>query len=317
MTDLSIVIVSWNTKDLLRECLESIYRYTADITFELFVVDNASSDGSANMVKKLFPQVNLIENKQNYGFSKANNQAIRIAKGRYVALLNPDTLLLEDVFSSVIKYADQHEKIGAIGPKILSRDGRSIQNVCARKLPNLYFEFCRLSGLSRKYPATRIFGGEYMSYWDHNSSRYVEALSGACMVINRRVIDDVGLMDEKQFMYGDEIDWCKRILDAKWKIYYYSRSSIIHYGGESTKQAKLFANIEGEKAKCYYYQKYKGKLYAFLFLVQINLFSIGKYTWSIFFRSKNAHAEELLNLYKSVFIWSFKQLISKGNRLSI
>jgi len=311
MLDLSIVIVSWNTRDLLKECLESLYRFTTGITFEVFVVDNASSDGSADMVRNAFPHVNLIENRENAGFSKANNQAIRVSKGRYVALLNPDTLLIEDVFSPLIRHADLNEKIGAIGPKILNQDAKTIQYVCARRLPNLYFEFCRLSGLHRKLSGTKTFGGEYMTYWGHNSSQNVEAVSGSCMVVRNKTIDNVGLLDENQFMYGDEIDWCKRINDVGWDIYYFSEASIIHYGGESSKKVKKSSTIGAIKAKAYYYKKHKGSFYAFLFFLQVFLFSFCKYVWSMLFKGKNNHVRELMSIYKGMFTWSLKQLLNR------
>jgi GT2 family glycosyltransferase len=311
MIDLSIIIVSWNTREVLRECLESVLHHTSGITFEVFVVDNNSSDGSAEMVHDVFPAVHLIANKENAGFSKANNQAIRISGGRYVALLNPDTLLLYDVFSPLVRYADQHKKIGAIGPKVLFRDGKTIQKACARRLPNLYFDFCRLSGLSRKFFGTRLFGGEYLSYWDHLTSRYVEGLLGACMIVSRKAISDVGLMDERQFMYGDEIDWCKRLLDAGWRIYYYADASIIHYGGESSKQVKLSLAIEAEKAMLYYYRKHKGGWYANLYVMQVFLASFSKYAWRLCMRRKNNRIEELIILHKSMFMWSLKQLLSR------
>lgn len=311
MIDLSIVIVSWNTRDLLKDCLNSIYYYTKGITFEVFVVDNASSDRSADMVRQLFPDVSVISNQTNAGFAKANNQAIRISKGRYVSLLNPDTLLIEDVFSPLIKYADTKEEIGAIGPKILSRDGKRIDKGCARRLPNLYFEFCRLSGLSGRFSKTRIFGSECTYTLHHTVSRYVDGLSGSCMVVRRSTIDGVGLMDENQFMYGDDIDWCMRFLNAGWKIFYYADVSIIHYGGESAKQANLSTILQSEKARIYYYRKYHGKLYAFIFSLQISFFSLVKYIWNILLKSSNPDRKELMNIYKSTFVWSIKQL---GNR---
>ncbi len=314
MFDLSIVIVSWNTRELLKECLKSIYQYTKNLKFEIFVVDNASSDGTVEMLKQLFPQVKVIANPENMGFSKANNQAIRVSKGRYVVLLNPDTLLVQDMFSPLITYADAREKIGVIGPRILSRDGKKIQSGCARRLPNLYLEFCRLSGLSRKFPKTRIFGSECMFYWDHTDSRYVEGLSGACMVVRRSSIDDVGLMDENQFMYGDDIDWCKRFLNAGWQIFYYADASIIHYGGESAKQVNLFAAIQEEKARMYFHRKYHGKLYALLFSLQVSFFSLGKYIWNVLFKSNNPDSKELMEIYKSMFVWSIKQL--RGNEVT-
>lgn len=308
MGNLSVIIVSWNTRHLLRECLESLYKFTSGISFEVFVVDNNSSDGSAEMVRKDFPQVILIENKENAGFSKANNQAIRVSKGRYVALLNPDTLLIEDVFSPLIKYADHYNNIGAIGPKILNGDGQKIQYSCARRLPNIYLEFCHLSGLSRKFPKTKVFGGTYMAYWDHNSSRYVEGLSGACMVVRRKAIDEVGLMDKNQFMYGDEIEWCKRILDAEWKIYYYSQASIIHYGEESSKQIKHdIVNIVKE-SKWYYYKKHYGEIYALIYCFQLFFFSMSKYICSVLFRRKDPNVKELTKIYSSTLKWSFHKI---------
>jgi GT2 family glycosyltransferase len=308
MFDLSIIIVSWNTRQLLRECLQSLYRYTTGVAFEVFVVDNNSSDGSPQMIRHNFPHVVLIENRENVGFSKANNQAIKISKGRYIALLNPDALLIENVFSPLIKYADLNEGIGAIGPRILCGDGKTIQYVCARRLPNLYFDFCRLSGLQHKFHRTKLFAGINMSHWDHKSSRFVEALSGACMVVRKTSIDLVGLMDENQFMYGDEIDWCRRLLNVGLQIYYYPAASIIHYGGESSNQVKLLSNIAAEKAQFYFYKKHKGTSYAYLFAVQVVLFSFSKYLWSIFFRKKNKEVRELMNIYKSLFTCAFKKL---------
>lgn len=310
MIDLSIVIVSWNTRELLKECLESLYRYTSDITFEVFVVDNASSDGSAGMVKALFPDVCVITNDHNAGFSKANNQAIRVSKGRYVALLNPDTLLVEDVFSPLIKYADQHEKIGVIGPKILSKDGKTVQYACARRLPTLYSSFCHQSGLEYRFSKYKLFSGTSMSHWDHQDSRFVECLSGACMVVKRSAMDNVGLMDENQFMYADEIDWCKRFLDKRWKVYYYAEASIIHYGGESSKQLMGLAVIEASKATWYYYRKHKGKAYAVAYSVLLCFFSALKYVRNSLLRRGGASFTNLDKVYKTNLTWSFNKIFS-------
>ncbi|NJD55285.1 MAG: glycosyltransferase family 2 protein [Nitrospirae bacterium] len=309
MTDISIIIVSWNTRELLKECIESVYRCTAGVSFDLFVVDNASTDGSAAMVRETFPQVKLIENAENAGFSKANNQAIRRSHARYIGLLNSDTVLITDVFAPLVAYADLHEETGAVGPKVLCRDGRTVQNVCARNLPNLYYDFCRLSGLSRKFSGTRLFGGEYLSYWDHQTSRHVEGLVGACMVVRKRAIDDIGLMDENQFMYGDEIDWCRRLLDGGWNIYYEADAAIIHYGGESSKQVKAFAGVEAEKALKYYYRKHNGHWYAVLFSLEVGVVTLGKYVWSILFKSKSPRVRELRDIYKRIFTWSFSELL--------
>ena len=308
MFDLSIVIVSWNTRELLRECLESLYKYTSQLTFEVFVVDNNSSDGSPEMVRTLFPRVNVIANDYNAGFSKANNQAIRVSKGRYIALLNPDTVLTEDVFSPLIANADQHAKIGAIGPKIFCRDGKKIQYSCAKKLPNLYSAFCSASGLSSR---SRIFYGAYMSDRDYESSRYVEALCGACMVVRKSAIEAVGLMDENQFMYGDEIDWCKRLADSGWYIYYYADASIIHYGGESSKQAMQQINFQFLRARRYYFRKHHGELYAFVYSTQLGLFSLFKYIWILLFRAKNRSHREIMANHLSLVKWALKNTVGR------
>jgi GT2 family glycosyltransferase len=313
MIDLSVIIVSWNTREILRDCLESLYRFTPEATFEVFVVDNASSDNSVSMVRESFPGVHLIVNSGNVGFSRANNQAIRISNGRYIALLNPDTLLIEDVFTPLLTHADEHREIGAIGPKVLCKDSKTIQNVCARRLPNLYFDFCRLSGLSRRYSGSRLFGGEYLSFWDHNSSRHVESLVGACMVVRKKTIDQIGLMDERQFMYGDEIDWCKRMLDNGWVIRYYAGASIVHYGGESAKQVKAASSIEAEKAQLYFYRKHKGRTYALLFSLLVSFFNLSKYIWSTLFRRKDGRVRELMNIYKRIYSWSFREIVNRDN----
>jgi len=307
--DLSIIIVSWNTRDLLKECLKSLYKYTANITFEVIVVDNNSSDGSAHMVREIFPSVNLIENNFNAGFSKANNQAIRISRGRYIALLNPDTLLVEDVFSPLIKYADQHEELGAIGPKILDRDGKSVQYVCARRLPNLYYDL--IDNLRLDKIAPKIFSGIYMSNWDHQSPRFIEALSGACMIIRRKIIFDIGLLDENLFMYADDIDLCKRILDSGWKIYYVPKISIIHYGGESSKLARSFVNIKQIESKYYYYSKHKGRSYAYLFFIEIFFINLFKYIWNKLFMHKSTQFKEIFEIYKNNLNWLLKQFFRR------
>jgi GT2 family glycosyltransferase len=306
MVDLSIIIVSWNTVKLLRECLESIYGHTKGITFEVFVVDNASSDGSSDMVKESFPGVRLIENSQNAGFSKANNQAIVLSEGRHIALLNPDTLLIEDVFSKLVNYADQHDNVGAIGPKLLNRDGKTIQYVCARRLPSLFDSVCYNSGLSGRFPGSRLLNRTNMTYWDHRSSRYVEVISGACMVVRRKTVDGVGLMDENQFMYADDVDWCKRIMDAGWRVYYCSEASILHYGGESSKQARALTKLSSVKSTWYYYQKHNGRTYAYIYALQIALFSVCKYAVAML-PGRDADGT-LKKVHSNNLLWSVRRL---------
>jgi GT2 family glycosyltransferase len=250
-----------------------------ELTFEVFVVDNASADGSAALVRETFPAVRLIANATNVGFSRANNQAIRQATGEFILLLNPDTLLVEDAFSPLVRLARERGEIGAIGPKIVSRDGVTVQYVCARRLPRLFFSFCQTLGLAARFPRSRLLAGEMMSFWDHQTSRYVDALVGACMMVRRITIEQIGLMDENQFMFGDDVDWCKSILDGNWRIYYDADVRIIHYGGESTAQVPLEMNLEGVKAMRYYFRKHHGRWHAFLFCVMTFVICCLKYAW--------------------------------------
>jgi len=235
MIDVSIIIVSWNVKNLLRDCLNSIYKETERISFELIVADNASSDGSAEMVRTEFPQVILINSKENVGFNRANNQAIRISQGEYILLLNPDTVILDVAVEKLHNFIEQQGDIVGIGPMILNSDGKTIQFDCARKMLSPWREFCFLSELNLHFKKSRLFSYITLDYWDHKDSCYIDLLSGACMLCKTNIIREIGLLDEDYFMYADDVDLCYRI-GQKGKIYYLADAKIIHYGGESSKQ---------------------------------------------------------------------------------
>jgi len=306
--DLTIVIVNWNTRDLLRECLNSVFTHVRDVTFEVFVVDNASRDGSAALVRGTFPDVRLIANESNVGFSCANNQAIRQATGEFILLLNPDTMLVEDAFSPLVRLLREQGEIGAIGPKVVNPDGVTVQYVCARRLPSLFFSFCHISGLARRFPRSSLFGGEVLSFWDHQTSRDVEALLGACMMVRRTAIDQIGLMDENQFMYGDDVDWCKRLLDGGWSIFYDADVKIIHYGGESAGQVPLEMSLAVMKAVRYYFRKHHGRWQAFLFCVMVFVISCLKYAWR---KVEGRTAERMLLAEKDRLLaaWSLRAMV--------
>lgn len=307
---LSIIVVSWNTQSLLKQCLESVFRFTKGLSFEVWIVDNASSDDSVAMVRECFPSVNLIVNDKNLGFSRANNQAIKRSTGDYIALLNPDTVLVENVFLPLISEANTNKEIGAIGPKIVRKDGVTIDNGCARRLPRLYVTFCKMSGLSRKFSNTKLFWGESIPQWNYNSSGYVEALSGSCMVLRKSAIAQIGLMDENQFMYGDEIDWCKRLLDEGWRVFYLSKCKIIHYGGESANQVPFIMNLVRTNSLHYYYQKHYGRFYAFLFCCIVFIPSTLKFIWrNIYGKNENS---DLLKHDRQLIIWSIKRIFGTG-----
>jgi GT2 family glycosyltransferase len=261
--DLSIIIVSFNVKRLLEECLRSIYEYTKGISFEVIVIDNASQDGTALMIEEYFPHVKLLRSTDNLGFSKANNIGIGNSNGRHILFLNPDTYISDDCFTGLVQYLDGNPNCGAIGPKILLSDEKTIQYSCARKLNTPMSAIFRVTHLSR------IWGDEYMSGWDHMDSREVECLSGSCMMVRRSVLDKINAFDENQFMYQDDTDLCFRIRKSDYKIFYCSTSKIVHLGGQSTKQINLKMRIEEEKAILYYFQKHYGSFWAFIYRLTV------------------------------------------------
>lgn len=235
---LSVIIVNYNVKFFLEECLYSVQEASKDIAVEIFVVDNNSVDGSCSMVKEKFPGVNLIENKKNTGFAFANNQAIKLSKGEYVLLLNPDTVVEEDTFEKVISFMDKHAEAGSLGVKMIDGSGRFLPE-SKRALPTPDVAFYKIFGLSALFPRSRKFGRYHLGYLDKESIHEVEILSGAFMLIRKKVLDQVGLLDENFFMYGEDIDISYRIILAGYKNYYFPDTTIIHYKGESTKKGSI------------------------------------------------------------------------------
>lgn len=273
--DLTISIVNYNTKDLLENCLNSVYQKTKKIKFEVIVVDNGSNDGSIEMIRRKFPQVKLIENNENVGFSKATNRGIEMSIGRYILLLNSDIILLDNL-NEVLIYADNNPQIGAIGCKLLYSDG-SIQP-SASQFISLADEILRTFRVGQygKRPGLRNFIINHFSkLLGESVNRYlltcegkydicqVDWVSGACLLVRRRVINEIGLLDENFFAYYEDIDWCRRMGKAGWKIVYYPAVKIIHLTGESTQQSErnnIYHSLIHYRSKFYYHKKYKGKL---------------------------------------------------------
>ncbi|CUS98935.1 Glycosyltransferase, GT2 family [Candidatus Kryptonium thompsonii] len=236
--DLSIIIVNYNVKDFLENALRSIEKAIEGISAEVFVVDNASEDGSVEMVKQKFPWVKVIANKQNLGFAKANNQALKIAKGKYILLINPDTIVQEDTFKVLISFFESHPECGMAGCKILNPDG-TLQLACRRSFPTPWVAFTKMVGLSTLFPKSKIFAKYNLTYLDPDVITEVDAVSGSFMMIRREVYEQVGGLDDDFFMYGEDIDWCYRIKKAGWKIYYVPLTQIIHFKGESTRRSNI------------------------------------------------------------------------------
>lgn len=232
--DLSIIIVNWNTKNLLQKCLESIYKTTRKISYEIFVVDNASSDKSALMVEENFKKVKLIKNKENMGFAKANNQAIKQALGRYILLLNPDTLILNNALNKMVEFLETHPKIGILGPQLLNTNG-SLQLSC-RTFPTLSSQIIILLKLHHIFPNLSPVKKYFMSDWKHDKAKEVDQVMGACFMVRKKVCDQIGLFDEKYWIWFEEVDFCKRAKNKSWKIYFLPQVKILHHQGQSFKQ---------------------------------------------------------------------------------
>lgn len=239
MKDLSIVIVNYNVKHFLKGCLESIYNADwKNLDIEIWVVDNASVDGSVEMVKKDFPQVQLISSAENLGFSKGNNLALRQCKSKYRLLLNPDTIVEENTFTICYEYMENHAKVGALGVKMIDGTGRFLPE-SKRALPSLWNSFTKLSGLASLFPKSKTFNHYALGHLSENETQDIEVLCGAFMFMRGEALSKVGLLDEAFFMYGEDIDLSYRFLKEKYKIHYLPKTKIIHYKGESTKKASF------------------------------------------------------------------------------
>jgi GT2 family glycosyltransferase len=255
---LSVIIVSYNVKYFLRQCLQSVERALQGIEGEVWVVDNASVDGSVEMVQSEFPWVQLISNNTNVGFAKANNQAIRQARGRYILLLNPDTIVQEDTFHKVLDFFAGHPEAGAVGVKIIDGRGQFAYD-SRRDFPSGWNIFTKITGLYRLWPKSRLLGGYHLTYASENVTMPVPVLLGAFMCMPKKILDEVGLLDERFFMYAEDIDLCYRITRAGYVNYYLPTTQIIHFKGESTKLHSLSYVLAFYKASLQFIQKhYRG-----------------------------------------------------------
>jgi GT2 family glycosyltransferase len=257
---LFIIIVNFNAEKFLVECLDSIYAQTKQISFDIWVVDNNSADTSVTRVLQNFPQMNLIENKENIGFARANNQAITKCTGDYILLLNPDTLILNNAIEKVIGFMEGNPTIGICGCKVLNED-KTLQLACRRSIPTPGVAFFRLTGLSKLFPKSKIMAKYNLTYLNPDETNEVDAVSGAFLMIQKKVIDNIGLLDERFFMYGEELDWCLRVKKAGWTVMYYPEAEIIHYKGACSKYNSRKAVFEFYKAMYLFHKKHFAKDY--------------------------------------------------------
>ena len=256
MKSVSVIIVSWNTRGHLRDCLDSVLRTGASCVQEVIVVDNASTDGSAELVAEEFPEVTLIRSGENLGFARANNLALKRANGSILALVNSDVVVHAGCFERLAGFLDQHDDVGLVGPQVIGRDGL-VQQTC-RRLPTVWNTVCRSLALDRVLSSYALFSGHEMRHFAHDRGVTAEVLSGCFWMARRKAVEGVGELDERFFFYMEDVDWCKRYGDAGWRIAFVPEATAIHYGGASTSMAALRYSIEYHRANVKYWRKYHG-----------------------------------------------------------
>ncbi len=270
---LSVLIVNWNVRELLRECLRSIERGRGDLEVEVIVVDSASSDGSAAMVAAEFPWVTLLPQGENVGFPRGNNIALAHARGDYLLLLNPDTVVLGDALPALVAYLQAHPDVGVVGPQLLNPDG-SVQS-SRRRFPTLATGFLESTWLEGLAPG--VLRRYYALDLPDDAPADVDWLTGACLMAPRAVYARVGGLDEGYFMYSEELDWCRRIVAAGWRVVYYPAARVVHHVGKSSEQAVTARHINFQRAKLRYFRKYHGRGAAAL----LRAFLLLSYAWQM------------------------------------
>lgn len=267
--DLSIIIVNYQTYDLTKQAINSIVDKDHPFSYEIFLVDNNSQDGSFEKLQEDFKKqsadglINFIKNTHNNGFANANNLALKKSNSKYVLLLNSDTLVIDDCLAKCVNYMEQDDSIGALGCKVLLPDG-SLDKACRRSFPTFSVSFYRMTGLSSLFPKSKRFGQYNLTYLDENKTYPVDCLTGAFMMVRSEVVHSVGLLDEDFFMYGEDIDWCYRIKASNWRILYYSGAEIVHFKGSSSQKNEVKLTVEFYKAMYIFYNKHYRSQYPWI-----------------------------------------------------
>ncbi|PJF29614.1 MAG: glycosyltransferase family 2 protein [Phototrophicales bacterium] len=272
--DVSVIIVSWNVANLLRDCLNSIYENSPDVSLEVIVVDSASGDDTLQMVKTHFPQVILSAQSENVGFTRGNNIGLEMARGRYVFLLNPDTVILGDAIGQMVAYLDAHPQVGIIGPHTLNTD--MTHQSTRRRFPTIGTAFFESTWLQQYAPRT-LLDRYYVCDIPDDATADVDWVQGSALMARREVYEEIGGLDTRYIMFWEELDWCKRAKLAGWGVVYLGTSKIIHHGGKSTEQAGARKHIHFQQSKLRYYKKFFGSGFAVL----LRLFLLWNYAWQI------------------------------------
>jgi GT2 family glycosyltransferase len=252
--EISVVIVAWNARHYLELCLESLAKDPTWRRMEVLVVDNASADDTTEMIGRKYPWVNLIKSKENLGFSKGNNVAIRECQGRYIALVNPDVIVFPGCLDALADFLDENPKVGNVGPRVFNPD-MTQQSTC-RRFPTLWNNFCAATQLERAFKGWRFFAGEHMFYFPHDRLLAVNVIVGCFSMIRRETFDEVGLLDEDLFMYGDDVDWCRRAWNAGWQCVFYPGARAIHDRGKTTAPFPVRFAVAQQKSVLHYWTKH-------------------------------------------------------------
>src|SRR5271165_2289293 len=250
----SVIIVSWNARDYLMQCLASVSAEACRYPTEIIVFDNASSDGSADAVAARYPNVRLIRNTENLGFAKANNIAVSASTGRYLCFVNSDVKLLPHSISGLVDFCEAHANVGMAGPRIVGGDGK-LQRSC-RGFPTVWNMFCRALALDTLFPRNKAFTGYKLYHWPQDSPRPVDILNGCFWLVRREALNQVGPLDEEFFMYAEDMDWCKRFWTQGWQVFFVPSAEANHCGGASTSNSALRFYIEMQKANLKYWVKH-------------------------------------------------------------
>jgi N-acetylglucosaminyl-diphospho-decaprenol L-rhamnosyltransferase len=301
MLDLSIVIVSWNVRDLLQRCLTSLASGAGSLAVETFVVDNASSDSSAVMVRSDFPSVIVIENAENLGFTRANNQALERSSGRYVLLLNPDTEIVSDALQTMTSFMDSNPQVGVLGPQLIFAD-HSVQS-SRRRFPELKTLFVESTVLQRFFAGSAVLRRFYVLDKAHDVMQDVDWVVGACLMARREAVQVAGLLDERFFMYSEEIDWCKRIKQKGWRVVYLPTAKVIHLEAQSSEQAVAAQHVYFQSSKVVYARKYFGAFRAQLlrcFLLATYVLQVGAEGVKWLLGHKQALRAQRIAVYRAV-----------------
>jgi GT2 family glycosyltransferase len=298
---LSIVIVNYDVKYYLEQCLDSVLKSLQNLDSEIFVVDNHSSDGSLEYLIPKFPDIHFIDNQENVGFSRANNQAIEQAQGEYVLLLNPDTVLGENTLTKVCRFMDENKQVGAVGVKMLDGFGQFLPE-SKRGFPSPWNSFTKMSGLARLFPHSKVFGGYHLRYLDENETHEVEVLAGAFMMLRRETIEKSGSLDNSFFMYGEDIDLSYRINQAGYSNFYFPEP-IIHYKGESTKKDFRYVKHFYEAMLIFFKKHYPNTNRMFKWTIQLAIIAAGflsairkMFVWPKFTMKRRSARETVFNL---------------------